>query len=445
MKLYYDVRNQHLYVPGKTRHGKSTLFLNMAIQDIEQGAGICVIDPKGDLVNRIIHYVPEKRKDDCIYISTHNPVPINFLDYKDDTEKETLVGELKYVITRGMSAESAPLMDAIITDLLYTLLDARESMPKFDITFLDVHRFLSAEKRREHIMQFVRDPELRARWDTMPNPKECAPTLTRMTPFVRNPSLRRLFDCPEPTLNIAELMDNRRILLVNLGGVSESTRIFATLLIAKIRQAAFRRGTPGPSFVPESQRIPFFLYVDEFEFFQTQDFDQILSFAAGYGLRLTLANQFIGQLDSNIRQSIFGNVGSFIVFCVSPDDARFFRHIAGEHDLANIEKYEALYKIAGQRPVLKSTPAPPEPSPVSHAEYIRKRTIDLYSCKTESRMTNTSTHGKPEKPDPPRSERTPESPQGVPLPHAKSYGFAPRPKTPCGTGKPEPPTSSRKS
>ncbi len=108
----------------------------------------------------------------------------------------------------------------------------------------------------------------------------------------------------------------------NLGGISESTKIFATLLIAKMRQVAFRRHN-----IPEPLRIPFFIDVDEFEFFQTSDFDQILSFAGGYGLRLTLANQFIGQLDSNIRDSIFGNVGSFIVFCVSQDDAQHLENI----------------------------------------------------------------------------------------------------------------------
>ncbi len=117
----YPVRNQHVYVPGKTRHGKSTLFHSMALQDIQNGAGVCVIDPKGDLVNSLIHHVPESRDNYCVYLSPQDPVPIDFMDYRNDDEKETLVGELKYVITRGMGAKEAPLMDAIMTDLLYTL------------------------------------------------------------------------------------------------------------------------------------------------------------------------------------------------------------------------------------------------------------------------------------------------------------------------------------
>ncbi len=392
MKLPWAVRNQHLYIPGKTRHGKSTLIHALARQDFERGAGGCVIDPKGDLVNSLIHYVPAARKDSCIYLSTRHPVPVDFMDYENDDEKQTLVGELKHVITRGMGAEAAPLMDAILTDLLYTLFSANENrkMPRGErATFLDVHRFLSDEERRGIILSYVTDRELKRRWtkENFPNPKECAPTLTRMTPFLRNPSLRRLFDCPEPRLNIAAAMDGRNVILVDLGGISEPTRIFATLLIAKIRQAAFRR-----AHVPEHQRIPFHLYVDEFEFFQTSDFDQILSFAGGYGLRLTLANQFIGQLDQNIRQSIFGNVGSFIVFCVSPEDAKHFKHIAWTAawegatphpvDLANLPKYRALYKIAGQQPIVKDIPKPAGYSDHSHADYIRKHTLDTYGVES---------------------------------------------------------------
>ena len=125
LSIPYAIRNQHVYVPGKTRHGKSTLFHSMALQDIQNGAGVCVIDPKGDLVNSLIHHIPESRKDDCVYLSTTEPVPIDFMDPRGD--KETLVGDIKYVITKGMSPEQAPLMDAILTDLCYTLLNANEN------------------------------------------------------------------------------------------------------------------------------------------------------------------------------------------------------------------------------------------------------------------------------------------------------------------------------
>jgi hypothetical protein len=402
----YQVREQHLYVPGKTRHGKSTLFHAMAYQDFKNGAGVCIIDPKGDLVSSLLNWIPEERKDDCVFISPKSPVPINFLDYKDDDEKETLVGELKYVITKGGDAREAPLMDAILTDLIYTLLNANENpkMPEGErATFLDIYRFLEEPDRQNFIKSFVTDKQLLNRWvNNFPHPKERAPTLTRMTPFVRNPSLRKLFDCPNPGLNIANLMDNRKILLIDLGGISDSTRILGTLIIAKIRQTAFRRAA-----LPVRKRIPFFLYVDEFEFFQTSDFDQILSFAAGYGLRLTLANQFIAQLDNTIRQSIFGNVGSFIIFCVSAEDARLYKHLVpDEVHVSNLPRHFALYRIAGQQAIVKPTlPPPPEPKPeqIFRADYIRKRTLETYACKAAP-MADTSANAKP---DP---EATPASP-----------------------------------
>jgi hypothetical protein len=256
---------------------------------------------------------------------------------------------------------------------------------------------LSDPDRADFIKSFVADQELLKRWNkNFPNPKDCQPTLTRMTPFVRNPSLRKIFECPDPEINIAHLMDNRKILLVDLGGISESTKILGTLLIAKIRQASFRRAA-----VPQSRRIPFFLYVDEFEFFQTSDFDQILSFAGGYGLRLTLANQFIGQLDTKIRQSIFGNVGSFIVFCISLDDAKFFRHLTPEDvNLAHLPPHYAMYHIGGRASVVKKTPPPPPTPTQAHldiAASIRKSTLDIYSCKSAP-LSHTSGDGT--KPDP---------------------------------------------
>jgi hypothetical protein len=406
----YKVRNQHIYIPGKTRHGKSTLIHAMAYQDIMNGAGVCVIDPKGDLVNSLIHWVPEGRKDDCIYLSPKAPVPINFLDYCDEDEKETLVGELKYVITRGTDVRDAPLMNAILTDLIYTLLNANENpdMPTSErATFLDVYRFLVDPDRMRFILSFVKDASLKHRWENnFPHPKDRDSTLTRMTPFIRNASLSKLFDDPTPKLNIAELMDTRKILLVDLGGISESTKILGTLLIAKIRQAAFRRADP------KAPRTPFHLYVDEFEFFQTSDFDQILSFAGGYGLRLTLANQFIGQLDSNIRQSIFGNVGSFIVFCVSMDDSKYFKHMT-DHPVWHLRPHQAMYKIAGQWAVVKETPKPPPAPTRSYADDIRKRTLELYSCKSPRVPDNAGDAEKPE-PEPTLPNHALEAP-GAPV------------------------------
>ena len=403
MKIPYKVRNQHIYVPGKTRHGKSTLLHEMALQDIENGAGVCVLDPKGDLVSSLIHWIPDFRKDDCIAFSMRDPIPIDFMSHPPEL-KAKLVGDLKYVITRGIDATAAPLMDAIIENLVYTLLNADEhpylkkpENRKYRCTFLDIHHFLKNEHRREFIRQFVTDKELNAEWNLMPNPKECAPTLTRMNKYVRNPGLRKIFECPDPELNVSDLMNNRKILLVNLAPLSDESKTVATLLIGKMRQAALERER-----IPESERIPFHLFADEFQFYQTSDFDEILSFAGGYGLRLTLANQYFSKLNAEIQGGIDGNVGSFIIFKIGHKDRNAFAHIAAPYDpdeLLKLKKYEALYKIADADAVIKPTPPPAAYSDHSNAEYIRKRTLTRYACKSAP-PGDTSGDGQAPKPDP---------------------------------------------
>jgi hypothetical protein len=231
----------------------------------------------------------------------------------------------------------------------------------------------------------------------MPNPKECAPTLTRMNKFVRNPVLRRMFECPDPRLNIADVMNKRQILLVNIAPLSDESKTVATLLVGKIRQAALEREE-----IPQSQRIPFHVYADEFQFYQTSDFDEILSFAGGYGLRLTIANQYFSKLTSEIQGGIDGNVGSFIIFKIGKKDLSTFSSFLPPDyppdTLLRMPKYHALYKIGDDDSVIKPTPPPRDDSLCSHADYIRKRTLELYARNTAQGPYPSG--GGSEKPDP---------------------------------------------
>jgi hypothetical protein len=376
----YSVRDQHVYIPGKTRHGKSTLMHRMVYQDIANGAGVTVIDPKGDFIPKILDWIPEHRVDDVISISLDDPIPMEFLDYKNDDEKEALVGELKWLVTRGATTEHAPLMTAILTDIIYTLLlyNDRQKDPTKRATFLDIHTFLESKPRRDQILALLKDSRFYARWtNDFPNPKDQQPTMIRMNPFINSESLNTVFGCPNPKLNVSWVMDNRKVLLVNLGGLSETKQLFGTLLIAKIQQATFRRYR-----LHERERVPHFLYVDEFQNCQTSKFDELLSMAGGYGLRLCLANQFVGQLEERVRKAVFGNVSSYVIFCVGDEETRYFRSIAQPYnceDLAHFPKYRALFKIAGEpEAVIKDTlPIPPLTHP-SPAAYIRNRTIERY-------------------------------------------------------------------
>jgi len=371
IKLTIADRAKHVYVAGMTGMGKSTLIHHMVYQDIKNGSGVCVIDPKGDLVNQLIHWIPENRVEDTIYLDLETPIPIDFMSYNTPDEKEVLVGDLIYIIERH--TEGAPRMTSILRDLIYTLLDAG------GCSFLDMYYFLWNKTARMKILTRVKDQDLKQRWtDRFPTPKEIDPIYSRMTMFLRTPSLKTIFGTKKPKLVVEDAMNSRKILLVNLGGVGESRSFYGSLLVSKIQQAAFRRHR-----VAENKRIPFLLYVDEFQNFQTSSFDHILSMARGYKLYLTLANQGTYQLDERIRKAIFANVSNYIVFRIGDEDTKHFRAIAkpNHHEmLASLPQYHALFKIGGQYALVKRIQPPAPFKEKSFAEIIRKRTIKLYSC-----------------------------------------------------------------
>lgn len=373
-EIPYEIRDQHVYVPGKTRHGKTTMLHRMIVGDIWNWAGVTVLDPKGDLVRSLLDYIPPHRKDDCIYLDLDSPVPLDFMGFKGDREKEDLVGDLKYIIEKGDTTLTRA--DAILEDLCYTLL----AIP--DASFIDIYRFFRHEERKREILDALKplDQELWDRWNKeFPTPTEWKPIASRINKFWRNPSLRSIFGDPHPHLRISEVMDGRKILLVNLGGAGESKSIYGSILVSKFLQAAKRRHN-----VPVQKRIPHFFYIDEFEYFQTSSFAEIFSLAGGYGLRLTVGNQFIGQLDEMVRRSIFGNAGTFIVFKIG-EDVNLFKNVAYPYDpdeLARLPKYQAMYKIGDRQPIFKWTQDQlPKPSHVSFAAEIIEATSARYGTK----------------------------------------------------------------
>jgi hypothetical protein len=368
----YEIRDQHVYVPGKTRHGKTTLLHRMIMGDIENGCGVTVLDPKGDLVRSLLDYIPDWRRDDTSFIDLDTPVPLDIMGFQSG-EKSSMVGELKYII----EGEDSTLItaDAILEDLLYSLL----AIP--NTTFMDVYRFFRHEDRQKEILEALKlvDLELWNRWQNdFPKPKEWQPIATRINKFWRNLSLRTILGTPKPDLNIAHVMDNRKVLLVDLGGAGEEKAIFGSLLVAKFQQAAYRRTKIDPI-----KRVPHFLYVDEFEHFQTSSFDKIFSVAGGLGLRLTVGNQFIGQLKEDVRRSIFGNAGTFIVFKIG-EDTNLFKNVVYPYDhneLARLSKYQAMYKIGDDAPIFKWTLPQEEKPEISNAYYIKQNTLKEYGPK----------------------------------------------------------------
>lgn len=408
LEIPYPVRPMHIYMPGKTRFGKSTLMFWMALQDIKNGQGVCVMDAKGDLIDKLLKAIPKKRVDDAIFLSLDSPIALDFMSYRGEREKEALIGELQFLLTKSVEVQHAPLMNANIKDVLYTILNYNENpktKPERRATFLDIYHFLETETRQKEILAGLTDRDLVNRWkspkgEIMPHVERSRIT-SRMTPFVRSVSLQRIFGAPEPKLNIEQAFKDQRILLVSLG-TDEIQSMYGTLLISKIKQAANRQAK-----LPEHDRIPFFLYCDEFQEFQTSDFDKMLSLAGGYGLCLTLAHQFVAQLEPRILASIKGNVSTFICFRLGAESANALREeippmeteqvwkrdpMTNEMQwhtrplnfdaatLTRLPKFRVLYRAADGTAKFCTTRKPPIFKNDGYAEYIKKRTVEKYAC-----------------------------------------------------------------
>jgi len=393
--LPYESRTRHVYIAGKTQHGKSTLMLCLAALDMSLYRGVGVIDPHGDLVEKLMRWIPEPRVKDAVYLDASNPVPIDLMSYANEREKEALVGDIIFLLQRFPGW--GPRMDAILRNTLYTLLEARNT------SFLDIYHFLVNERRRKEILASVKDADLQRYWrDNFPKSDALDPIISRMTTFVRSPSLTVFMGTPSAKLNIYDLMQEGKILLVNLAKSGrESGDILGSLIVSKIQQAAARRQDIDPG-----MRKPFYLYADEFERFQTSSFDIILSEAGKFRLCLTMANQFVDQLQEPIISSIIGNVSTFILFRMDEKDARHFSGAITQFDiwavdarnpkgrvpmpanaLSNLPPGLFLYRSAEGKATLLEF-VDPGSKTASYAEIIRKRTVEQYGCMEPERRAD---------------------------------------------------------
>ena len=411
VQIRYGVRDQHVYVPGKTRHGKSTFIHHCALDDIAHGSGVCVIDGKGNLFNDLIlPFIPKKRLNDVLYLDIDTPVPLDFMSYDGEREKEKLIGELKFLLLKTVETQHIPVLGSNLTDVLYTLFNFNENPkvpPDRKATFLDIHEFFENETRRDEIKKFLTDPDLISRWEKdMPPAVDRKRITSRMTTFVRSQSLRKVFGDPNPRLRIADIIKQRKVLLIKAGPPDEIQTIYATLILSKIRQAIYRRAA-----LAKNKIVRFYLYCDEFQEYQTSDFDKMLSLAGGLGLCLTLANQYFDQIDSQIRHSIFGNVSTYVIFRLKPIDAALFKgeippmatewvwkrsSRTGEmewtpkpipfdtDDLSGLAVGKALYRAADKTAHLINTSPPPRLTRTNAriAEYIKNRTLREYGFST---------------------------------------------------------------
>jgi hypothetical protein len=400
-----EERSKHVWICGMSGYGKSNFLFYLTMFDIISDKGVTVIDPGGDLVKELLQHIPKSRLDDVILLDLENAIPLDFMNCATDKERELLVGDLMKTFRRlseMAGGQWGVRMDAILRDVLYTLLNAT------NVSFVDIHYFLTSKKRRAEILaQPTIPPDLKERWETrFPHEEAIEPIISRMSSIIRTKSLHAVFGTPNARLNIGDAMRDKKIVLVDIGGATESGVMFGSMLVSKYQQAAFRRAN-----IPAEERVPHYLFVDEFANFQSSEFDTILSQGRKFQICLTVANQWVSQLSTEIRSAVFGGISTWFLFRTSPEDLPTFSgHIPpldmkeftgyrdaegtlhGEgipipFDVARLGKLDigtAIQRHANGKAsiVLIPSPAPlPEdPDQAHYAAYIKKRTVELYAC-----------------------------------------------------------------
>ena len=334
-------RGRHLYIIGQTGVGKSGMLELLTISDIYSPYGFAVIDPHGDYAISILKRMTAERAKDVIYFNpadTDFPIAFNPMEVPDPKLKNHTASELIGVLKR-MFESWGPRLEYILRYSILALLDYP------DATMLDITRILTDKKFRQDVLKYVDDPVVRnfwtiefASWNDKFMAEAVAPVLNKVGAFTANPLVRNIIGQPKSSFNIRQIMDQRKILIVNLsrGLIGEdNAALLGALLVTKIQLGAMSRAD-----IPADQRSPFYLYVDEFQNFATDSFATILSEARKYGLNLTVANQYIAQMSIEVKDAVFGNVGSIIAFRMGVDDARsmqrYFEPRFEEYDLVHM-------------------------------------------------------------------------------------------------------------
>lgn len=350
-----DDRRRHMYLIGKTGMGKTTLMENMVIQDIRNGHGVAFLDPHGDSVQRILDSIPANRVNDVIYFNPADldyPVAFNILESVDPRYKHLVASGLMGVFTKIWANLWSARMEYILNNTILALLDSPGN------TLLGITRMYVDKKYRKKIVDNVKDPMVRAFWvDEFANYNEkyrteaIAPIQNKVGQFLSSGIIRNIVGQPKSTIDLREVMDQNKILIMDLskGKVGEdNSALLGAMLVTKLQLAAMSRTD-----IPEQERKDFYLYVDEFQNFATDSFATILSEARKYRLNLIVGHQYIGQLvqerNTKVRDAIFGNVGTLVVFRIGAEDAEFlvkeFEPIFTEVDIVNLPKYAILLKL----------------------------------------------------------------------------------------------------
>ena len=322
-------RRQHMYVVGKSGTGKTTLLKNMMIQDIANGEGVCVVDPHGEFVEELLSKIPEERINDVVYFNPADPdysVGFNILEIPDPRYKHLVASGLMGIFTKIWSGVWSARMEYIMNNSVLALLDTPGS------TLLGILRLLVDKDYRQMIISNIKDPVVKAfwineyeEWKEQFRTEAIAPIQNKVGQFLSTALVRNIVGQAKSTIDVLDIINSGKIFLVNVskGRIGEdNSSLLGAMIITKLQLAAMERVR-----IPEDERVDFFLYVDEFQNFATDSFANILSEARKYRLNIILAHQYIGQLVSDmstkVRDAVFGNVGTMVLFRVGAADAEF--------------------------------------------------------------------------------------------------------------------------
>ena len=355
-------RQRHMYIIGKTGTGKTEFLKLMIMQDIKNGHGIAVIDPHGDLIEDILLVMPPERAEDVILFDPadlEQPMGFNMLEARDEQQRHlvvtSVIGLMYKLFDPNKTGIIGPRFEHAVRNAMLTC------MYQPGATFMEVVRALTDQTFVQELLPLVEDPVIRRYWtDQIAQTSDFHKSevldyiVSKFGRFVTNKMIRNIIGQSDSAFNFREAMDTKKILLINLskGKIGEENSSFLGLiLVPKILVAAMSRQD-----IPMDQRQDFFFYVDEFQNFATPDFAQILSEARKYRLNLIVANQFVGQMEEEVKNAIFGNVGTIAAFRVGVTDANYLQHefqpIFTEADLINVDKFNCYVRtIVGGEPV----------------------------------------------------------------------------------------------